>query len=473
MVARDGLESAVVTRRALLVPAIVAAGITCLGGMGGSAQPSRVVPMPYSEAKPVLERLRGSLPADLAAMPAAEIETSWHTWTAQLDRRIRARLDRGDEDSVVNFLLFGTSFTTLPRALNDSSRIGGRERAAEVVRGRIDDLAAAIASPGTNQRLLFVRDVVRRHGIDPAVAGGREQARGYFRTLMTRVVGEVDLYARTIQAARGNGELAARSTLFRTRGLSSDTSIRSDFAIDRALDALLAKGVLTAGSVRRIGVLGPGLDFTDKAEGYDFYPQQTTQPFAAIDSALRLGLAPGGDLRVATFDLNPRVTQHLATVRARARTGVGPVLVLPHDRDEAWHPSLMAFWRAFGRGIGEDTAAAAPQGVEVRAVRVRPDVVLSIEPQDLNVVVERVVPSSDTERFDLVIATNVLVYYSVFEQSLALANLAAMLRPGGLLLSNNVLVELPTTPLHAVGHSTAIYSDRPDDRDDVVWYVRR
>ena len=41
------------------------------------------------------------------------------------------------------------------------------------------------------------------------------------------------------------------------------------------------------------------------------------------------------------------------------------------------------------------------------------------------------------------------------------------------LLSNNVLVELPTTPLHAIGHSTAIYSDKPDDRDEIIWYGRR
>jgi chemotaxis methyl-accepting protein methylase len=134
---------------------------------------------------------------------------------------------------------------------------------------------------------------------------------------------------------------------------------------------------------------------------------------------------------------------------------------------------LIEFWKSFGRRIGEETTARAPEGVDLRAVRVRPDVVLSIEPHDLNVIVERLVPTQDDERFDLIVATNVLVYYSVFEQSLALANIAAMLRPGGVLLSNNVLVELPTTPLHALEHSTAIYSDRPDDRDDIIWYVRR
>jgi hypothetical protein len=291
---------------------------------------------------------------------------------------------------------------------------------------------------------------------------------------MTRINGEVDEYAKTIESARGTAELAARSTLFRTRGLSSDTSIRPDFAIDQALEALMAKGMLTAGSVRRIAVVGPGLDFTDKAEGHDFYPQQTTQPFSVIESALRLGLSRLADLRVATFDLNPRVSNHLQRARERARAGVGAVLVLPHDRSDAWHPDLTAFWKSFGHLIADGTtAAAAPQGVDVRAVRIRPTVVLAIEPHDLNVVVERLVPSNDTDRLDVIIATNVLVYYSVFEQSLALANLASMLRPGGVLLSNNVLVELPTTPLHAVAHSTTTYSARPDDRDDIIWYVRR
>jgi len=77
------------------------------------------------------------------------------------------------------------------------------------------------------------------------------------------------------------------------------------------------------------------------------------------------------------------------------------------------------------------------------------------------------------ERFDLIVATDVLVYYDVFEQSLALANIAAMLRPGGFLLSNNVLVEVPTTPISSIGSTRVTYSDRSDDSDEVIWYRRR
>ncbi|HYT64874.1 MAG TPA: hypothetical protein VEL51_00540 [Vicinamibacterales bacterium] len=29
-----------------------------------------------------------------------------------------------------------------------------------------------------------------------------------------------------------------------------------------------------------VAIIGPGLDFSDKAKGYDVYPPQTIQPFA-------------------------------------------------------------------------------------------------------------------------------------------------------------------------------------------------
>jgi hypothetical protein len=67
------------------------------------------------------------------------------------------------------------------------------------------------------------------------------------------------------------------------------------------------------------------------------------------------------------------------------------------------------------------------------------------------------------------VATNVLVYYDVFEQALALSNIAAMLREGGVFLTNNAV--LPTPPMKAsaeylkVGHS-------PQRYDELLWYQR-
>jgi hypothetical protein len=74
--------------------------------------------------------------------------------------------------------------------------------------------------------------------------------------------------------------------------------------------------------------------------------------------------------------------------------------------------------------------------------------------------------------FDLLIATNIFVYYGVFEQSLAMANVQKMLRPGGFLLSNNALLELPSSGMRSVGYETVQYSERPDDGDHIVWYQR-
>lgn len=43
--------------------------------------------------------------------------------------------------------------------------------------------------------------------------------------------------------------------------------------------------------------------------------------------------------------------------------------------------------------------------------------------------------ADEDEKFDLIVATNVLVSYDNFEQAQALANVSAMLRPGGIFLT--------------------------------------
>ena len=89
-------------------------------------------------------------------------------------------------------------------------------------------------------------------------------------------------------------------------------------------------------------------------------------------------------------------------------------------------------------------------GLETRAVRIRPEVVLSCDPIDLNIVVERLnLPEPD--RFDLIIGTNIFVYYDAFEQALALENAGAMLKPGGLLLTNDRLPAVPGGSMRLAG----------------------
>ena len=91
---------------------------------------------------------------------------------------------------------------------------------------------------------------------------------------------------------------------------------------------------------------------------------------------------------------------------------------------------------------------------------------------DLNAVYQHLeIPSE--EKFDLVIATNILVYYDVFEQQLALANLEHMLRPGGFLLTNNAMLELPNSSFKGVDYTAVPYSDKHADGDQIFWYQLR
>ena len=104
-------------------------------------------------------------------------------------------------------------------------------------------------------------------------------------------------------------------------------------------------------------------------------------------------------------------------------------------------------------------------------VRIHPAVVASTVPRDLNIILERL-DLSPERRFDLIIATNILVYYGIFEQSLALSNLASMLRPQGLFLSSDYVYPLPDIPMTIVGDTEVSYTGDATG-DFVIWYERR
>ena len=72
----------------------------------------------------------------------------------------------------------------------------------------------------------------------------------------------------------------------------------------------------------------------------------------------------------------------------------------------------------------------------------------------------------------MLIATNILVYYDTLEQSLALANIQTMLRPGGILLTNNLLLELPFSKMKSGDYVSVEYSTRETDGDRILWYRR-
>ncbi len=389
------------------------------------------------------------------------------------DKAIRARLQQGDLDSLANLLLFGTSFTQQPRVrvenLTEAMHSG-------LLRARVDDLAAGLRHPGENERLRFAAALLQTQGLDPASPG--PGAGVFLYRNLQRVLEERRELAERAAEAKPSSVLD-RASLFSSRGVSLDTGILPNFSLEETLRDLKTRGLLRDGQVARAAVIGPGLDFIDKNEqsAFDYYPPQTLQPFALYDSLVRLALAKSGGLKISIFDISPRVLDHIGRARERARQGVGYTIQLPRDLSRPWPAAAIAYWSSLGSQVGSAADPIPPPaifpGLPARAFRVRPDVVLACEPADLNIVVQRLdLPPAD--RFDLIVGTNIFIYYDRSQQELALENAGAMLKPGGLLLTNDSLPETRGGSMRLAGLTIIPFDGRnPNDREAMGWYQRR
>ena len=146
------------------------------------------------------------------------------------DAAIRARLAEGDEDSVINFLLFGVTFTSQAR-ITEHDLDMGLAAVQGVVDARVTDLARAVAAGDGDERLQFVRAVATRKSIDPRTAAGQEALRRFLHDRLQRFIADREAIAgRAVAAAtRAVTDPSAAApdvgTLFSGRGLSSDTTI--------------------------------------------------------------------------------------------------------------------------------------------------------------------------------------------------------------------------------------------------------
>lgn len=398
--------------------------------------------------------------------------TTWDNWIREQDLDVRKRIDAGVEDSISNLSLFGTSFTKLPRveSAEDAEATGTGELTTNAS-ARLDDLAKALAGSSTDERLVFVRKFLKQKGVSAA------QCNAFLQSNLLRYAREQRAYRQKLDAAAKTGEpnerFATRGTLFATRGLSADTSLLPNYAIEDTLQVMLAKGALAPGEFRRIAILGPGLDFADKRDGYDFYPLQTIQPFAVMEAVERLHLAKREDLKIFTFDLNAAVNAHITRLAANGKRRRPYTVQLPRDPRTNWTSQAIQYWKHFGEVIGTPAkplpVPAQLADVEVKAVSISADRAARIVPMDVNIVAQSV-ECAPGEGFDLVIATNILVYYDRFQQALAMSNIARMMNPGGIFLSNTPLPSAHDERLKYLGGRSVTYSEDRSYGDDIVVY---
>ena len=179
-------------------------------------------------------------------------------------------------------------------------------------------------------------------------------------------------------------------------------------------------------------IVGPGLDLAPRTGLLESGPPESYQPWAVVDALLGLGAARLASLHVVAADINPRVATHLQPAARKA-----PILTLVSGIAETATVALTAEYREYFAGLGGAIGArratvAVDNGHLRKTVQVRDDVARVLRAQSLDIVTERLAG----EPFDVIVATNILPYFDDVQLTLAIANIASMLSPGGLFLHN-------------------------------------
>ena len=443
---------------------------TCLRLFGQSAAPIEFIS--FQAAQPALKAMSDALPPELKG-PGPLDADRWSKWVEGQDRAIRQRLDRGTEDTLANLLRFGVTFTKEYRITDEYlARYGQSSLVNAFAENRANDLIAALAKPNAPEGIAEMRRFVEKKGFSLKTRPERAKLRKYLLENLARLRDEFLKYRAQTKDER-------RFQLFQDRGISLDTNLWPDYALDLQLRNMVEKRLLKPGSVRRIAIVGPGLDFANKEAGNDFYPPQTIQPFAVLDSLFRLGVADPATVELYTLDISQEVNVHVERAKKKAMQGRSYTVQLPWNTErlmsDEYRASFIAYWQALGEQIGGPVppipVPAAAAATKTRALKIRPEIVRKLTALDMNVVYQRLVPSSE-QAFDLVIGTNIFVYYGEFEQLLARANVAAMLKPGGYLLSNDKLADKAPFGLDEVLETPITSSVQPLVRDIMFCYQR-
>jgi len=409
----------------------------CLFALSGAlAQTPQFVS--FAAAQPVLNAYLSSLPPELkpSGQPTA---AAWDKWIRTQDKEIRVRIEEGEENTLTNLLRLGVTYTKEPRITYEYlARYGSSSFVDSMADKRANDLIKALAAPHPSEGMMEMRALLEKKGYSLKTPEDQKKVKAYLLANLGRLRDDVEHDKKLAQANRYQA--------FKDRGISTDSNLYPDYTIDLHLRHMMDQGMLKPGSVHRIAIVGPGLDFVNKKSGSDFYPPQTTQPFAVIDTLVRLGLADATSLAVYTFDISPRVNKHLERARREAAAGKPYTIQLLSSPSDGWSKTYTAgfleYWQKLGSQVGKSVppipVPEEASDIWNRAVSVRPGVVKDVTPIDMNVVFQTL-PLPPDKQFDLVIGTNIFVYYGGLEQSLARANLATMIKPGGFLLTNEAL----------------------------------
>ena len=369
--------------------------------------------------------------------------TTFPAYVARTHDENLRRVREGDLDHLVFYILQSTRFTSAPtiepaisaKALVESLAADERgvflkepvlpaARVPPAVRDRIAAFLRAIAGdPGRDARLTYFRALTTT--VFPDQARRVDGLRAEYLRVMRFV------YEKEFVAQRAAQPAEAIAELYRTRGLSTDTAVEAGFLVYNGLG--IAQSIDPQRRIRRVLIVGPGLDLAPRTSLQDERPPESYQPWAVIDALLTLNLSRADELEVVAADINPRVVDHL-----RRAAGEPPTLTLIGEIRESETVKLSEDYRGYftqlGRGIGDPEAnpAAVTDGSPGKRIKVKASAARILTAVPLDIVTERLAGPP----FDLIVATNILPYFDDPQLALATSNIAAMTSPGGVFLHN-------------------------------------
>jgi CheR methyltransferase, SAM binding domain len=385
---------------------------------------------------------------------------NFSTHIASINEDTDGREVRGEYDHLIYFLLQSKTFTQQPRiepalssqefvnGLKDAERrkyladgsdyLPANEMMPKPARARMRDFIKAIDSQSADVRLNYFRSLLNQR-TDSSTPIDQHLYAEYARSMKFLYLKEF-----ASRAIKKEQHAAYIGSLYQDRGHSTDTQIEANYAVYVALASLKAQSPSTR--IKRVLIVGPGLDFAPRTDLIDLFGPQSYQPFAVADALIGLKLAEAAHLHIHCVDINQRVVDYLRGVKQNKQVTLS---ILSGITDTAARPltgEFKEYFRGLGKSIGieADLKVPAAYGSHLKkTLRINPEISEMISVDRLNIITERYQPAPN---YDLVVVTNVFPYFKPTELIYALANIAAMMAEGGYLIHN----ELQTVPSSVV-----------------------
>ncbi len=304
-------------------------------------------------------------------------------YIAGIEHRTAEREREGENDHLIFYILQSKEFTTSAR-LEPAVCAKQYAESGTISRAVQTRMAQFAASTAATERLSYFRSLLPR-----------KNSLEYLREEYGRAM--KSLYAK---------EFADQPQYYQSRGHSTDTQVTANYALWTALSVL--KASQSSLKFQRVLIVGPGMDIAPRTGLVDRYPPQSHQPYAVAQILRDLNFSEIPEIECV--DINDRVIRFIRNFAHGSELRLNFQLP-PGDREfENWAHNLVPKLASVPRKIAQAVSA-----------------------DKLNIITQRL-----DAKYDLVIATNVLLYFDDVELLLSMANIESMLRPGGYFVHNEL-----------------------------------